>query len=103
MTEYQIDSKDLGDAGVALSITRWLCLGEGRTQMDENWQKHVSAFEWKPGHPRVSFEPGSICGSFESSTCFDIDRFLNPGKVRELLERGGTKLPRSPGDGMAGD
>ena len=39
-TEYRIDYKDFGD-GVALIVTSWLDLGEGRTASDPTYQSHV--------------------------------------------------------------
>lgn len=79
-TEYRIDFKDLGEAGVAIFFTKWHNHGEGISPEDHLWRCHLMAERgtwWK----EVYFPAGSICAAFEGGEKFEFDSLLN---VREL-------------------
>lgn len=63
-TEFQIDTKDLGRAGVAIVMRRWLDLGEGRTSLDPKWKSRLLLKGRYPTRTPVAFPAGSIKHSF---------------------------------------
>jgi hypothetical protein len=95
-TEYRIDLQECGQHGVAVIITKWLDLGEGRTLLDPKWWSHLSTRYTNHGifaradgiykerlidKAPVSFEAGSIQASFDSlltqETVNELSQMLN--------------------------
>jgi hypothetical protein len=82
-------------------ITRWLDLGQGKSTLDHEWQRHVrgievrgwSAAEW----PLVSFDRGSICASFEQkdNMASDSETLLNSEDEKELFRKILYSWPRN--------
>lgn len=98
-TEYQIDLQECRQLGVAVVITKWLDLGEGRTFMDSKWWSRLStrytshhifagAAEIYKKRLRdrvpVPFEAGSIDASFEQNEHLAFDPIQTPERVNEL-------------------
>lgn len=87
-TEYQIDYKDFGD-GVALIVTSWLDLGEGRTASDPMYQSHVlcNTFpQYQLDLPPI--EVGSIRAAYEE------EGFLSPKHSINMFTNNQLPLPR---------
>jgi hypothetical protein len=63
-TEFQIDVKDFGAVGVALVVTRWLDLGEGRSALDPSWDRHLLKIDRGIETP-ITFPAGSIKQDFQ--------------------------------------
>jgi hypothetical protein len=42
LTEFRLDVKDYGEIGIATYCTRWQNLGEGKSPLDQIWQRHVA-------------------------------------------------------------
>mgnify|MGYP001580602516 CR=1 FL=1 len=84
-TEFQINTKDFLRNGVALVLTRWLDLGEGRDLSDPRYASHVyhgygSCYRDTP----VPFEAGSIRAAYEGES-FDEEKLLTPEYKFELF------------------
>lgn len=80
-TEFQIDAMDFFDYGIALIITCWLDLGEGRNQLDSKYRSHIGRY-W--GDP-VSFKAGSIKTTYEGGD-IDIIQLLTPKYKAEMFK-----------------
>jgi hypothetical protein len=100
-TEYQVDLQECGQPGVAVIITKWLDLGEGRTVLDPKWWSRLSAgytrhriFAGADGIYKrrtidrlpVSFEPGSIHTSFEQDEHLAFDSLLTQDRANDLFK-----------------
>lgn len=77
-TEFQIDTKDFSENGIALIITRWLDLGEGRVLSDPRYTSHIShghisSYQDIP----VPFNAGSIRAMYEGGS-FDVQKLSIP-------------------------
>jgi hypothetical protein len=83
-TEFQIDVKDFLENGVALILTRWLDLGEGRTPLDPRYASHVIHKHCRRYSVPVRFEAGSIRAAFEGGD-FDIETLLTPKHKEHLF------------------
>jgi hypothetical protein len=80
-TEFQIDIKKLWDGGVAIIVTRWSDLGEGRTPEDDKWTMHV-----KLDTPyRFRTYDGCIAEAFEGQTFSNKQSILSPPDEEQLL------------------
>lgn len=80
-TEFQIDIKDIPKKLVALVLTRWLDLGEGRSLWNQLYASHLDRLHHKfPDNPPgpVSFEAGSIRAEFEGEGDLDMEKLLTP-------------------------
>ncbi|OBT80879.1 hypothetical protein VF21_00029 [Pseudogymnoascus sp. 05NY08] len=80
--EFQVDTKDFGNRGVALVITRWLDLGDGSAPFDPSWTSRVV----KGHYPRridVPVPLGSIQEDFQHR--LDDDELLTPEFPVSLL------------------
>lgn len=65
-TEFQIDIKDFLKNRLALILTRWLDLGEGRSLSDPRYTSHVRhRFSLRSLDTPVLFVPGSIKATYE--------------------------------------
>lgn len=85
-TEFQIDVKNFLKNGVALILTRWLDLGEGRNLSDPRYASHVSHI-YDATHytdTPVEFAAGSIRAAYEGNK-FDVEKFLTPRHTFELF------------------
>jgi hypothetical protein len=80
-TEIQIDAMDFFGHGVALIITCWLDLGEGRNPLDIKYRSHVHGY-W--GDP-VPFDAGSIKATYEGGD-IDIIQLLTPKYKAEMFK-----------------
>jgi hypothetical protein len=76
-TEFQVDVKNVNEQGVALVITRWLDLGEGRDLQDERFRSHLSCYKGQPVRPGA----GSIKGAYEGRH-FEMEELLTRGIKR---------------------
>ena len=74
-TEFQIDTKDFGTAGVAIVMTRWLDLGDGRALFNPRWKSRLLEGKY-PTRTRVVFPAGSIKKAFQQ--CLNADELLTP-------------------------
>lgn len=85
-TEFQIDTKDFLKNGVALILTRWLDLGEGRNLSDPRYASHIShAYDaTRYRDVPVPFEAGSIRATYEGEN-FDMEKLLTPKHTFRLL------------------
>ena len=101
LTEFRISYKSFGKRGNAMFITRWLDLGQGKSALDHEWQRHVrgiegrgrSAAEW----PLVSFDRGSICAAFEQKDdiASDSEILLSSQDEKELFRKSPYSWPRN--------
>lgn len=85
--EFEVDTRDFGDRGSALIITKWLNLGRGDTPLDPKWRRHL----YQPCDQRLQPSPvtkadrkGSIRGSFERED----------GHSQEMLTEGNASVLR---------
>ena len=42
LTEFRLDVKDCGEMGIATYCTRWQNLGQGKSTLDQIWQRHIA-------------------------------------------------------------
>ncbi|KFX91272.1 hypothetical protein V490_05999 [Pseudogymnoascus sp. VKM F-3557] len=79
-TEFQLDAKNFNGHGVALVITRWLDLGEGRNLQDDWFRSHLWCYK---GPPMLS-RAGSIRAAYEGRH-INIEKLLTPRYKTEML------------------
>lgn len=82
-TEFQIDAMDFSDHnhGVALIITCWLDLGEGRNLLDSKYKSRVSCYRGDP----VPFKAGSIKAAYEGGD-INIVHLLTPKYKADMFK-----------------
>lgn len=82
MTEFRFDCKPCGTHKFVVAFTRWNNLGEGRSFLDEDWQRHV--MEENAILTTVDFEEGSICDAFEKRDV-GFESWMSDGSIERLL------------------
>ncbi|KFY46343.1 hypothetical protein V494_00486 [Pseudogymnoascus sp. VKM F-4513 (FW-928)] len=83
-TEFELDTEAFGERGVALTITRWLDLGEGRSVTDQQYISHIFGFE----NCHMPYEPGYIKAAYERAIP-DVGNQLAPISEKEIAESKG--------------
>lgn len=108
-TDFQVETKELGDQGLALVITKWLDLGPGLTPKDTRWRVHIArdkaAEIGRLGHAgdirlRFESEPGLSQDSLSrrNASYLTDKRFMNAmdrWNNKTWILQGGKRLPFS--------
>ena len=101
MTEFKISFRSFGKRGNAMFITRWLDLGQGKSALDPEWQRHVRGIEVRGRSPAewplVFFDRGSICAAFgqDDDMVSDSETVLSSQDEQELFRTSPYSWPRN--------
>ena len=82
VTEFRIDFKSFGNDGVAVVVTTWLDLGEGRTPDDPKWMRRGGSLHAPSG---FRTHDGCIAEAFEGQTFFNKRSILSPPDKDKLF------------------
>ncbi|KFY90524.1 hypothetical protein V500_05155 [Pseudogymnoascus sp. VKM F-4518 (FW-2643)] len=80
-TEFQIGVGVSTENGVALTVTRWLDLGKGRSLEDRRYASHVYGYEGRP----VRFKAGSIKAAYEGGD--SEEKLVTPKYTTGMFKR----------------
>ncbi|KAF7856359.1 hypothetical protein EAF04_009887 [Stromatinia cepivora] len=87
MTEFRVDTMDMGEEGEAFVVTRWQDLGQAQSPLDGNWVRANASPRFRQKHQLIEYDEGSICTAFEEEhySNFEFDVHITEKDWEELL------------------